>query len=341
MKNKRAMLAGGLGALGLWRLLERVARRPGLVVLCYHRLGEPGADPFYDPLVSATPEGFRAQVRLLRDAFPILHLDELVASGALVVPDRPAALITFDDGTRDHLDVAVPILRELGVPAAFFLATGLVGGSRLAWWDRVAHAVKTSPADRLRIEQPEPIDLALGGIGAGRSAAVAAVVAAFGRSARPDDPEALAHLEARAGVAPDGPALARRLFLSWDDARRLAAAGMAVGAHTRTHPRLADLPEADQEAELSGSRADLERELGREVRTLAYPYGDARSFDATTARLARAAGYRAAFALTPGVSRPGRCDPFALPRLNVMAADSPALLRARAVLVSARGRSPL
>src|SRR5690348_13155354 len=102
IRNKRDLLARGLRGAGLLRLLERVARRPGLVVLAYHRIGEPSTSPFYGPIYSAGPGDFRAQVAHLRDHFRLIGLDEAVAladDGFRVA--EPTALITFDDGYRD------------------------------------------------------------------------------------------------------------------------------------------------------------------------------------------------------------------------------------------------
>ena len=79
--NKREFLARAFERLGVLRLLERtiVRRRPGLVVLTYHRIAEPGVDLFYDPVISATPESFRHQVEWLCNRVRLLTLDELVA----------------------------------------------------------------------------------------------------------------------------------------------------------------------------------------------------------------------------------------------------------------------
>ena len=68
MRNKREFLARAFGRLGVLGLLEWAvaATRPGLVVLTYHRIAGTGADPFYDPVISATPESFCAQVERLR-----------------------------------------------------------------------------------------------------------------------------------------------------------------------------------------------------------------------------------------------------------------------------------
>lgn len=334
--HKRAFLAQRLRDLGLLRLLERFARRPGLVVLCYHRIGEPSKEPFYGPLLSATPEAFRDQVRLLRDRFHLARLEEVQAAieGMALRLDEPTALITFDDGYRDNVDLALPILRELGAPATFFLTMDFVGKGRLPWWDHVAYVIKNSPRERLVLDHPEPLEADRDGD------ALANVIAAYLRAEHPENPALLVHLEERAGSRPPDDA-GRRLFFDWDDARSLAASGMSIGAHTVSHRRLARLTDSEQADELARSRRILERELGREVSALAYPYGDAGAFDATTTRLAIASGYRLAFALRPGLIRPGPIDPLDIPRFHVTAEDSPALLRARLALTGTFGKSIL
>lgn len=62
-------------------------------------------------------------------------------------------------------------------------------------------------------------------------------------------------------------------LLDWDELGRLAAAGVSLGAHTRTHPRLELLSAGDAEREIVESRGRLVRELGIEATTFAYPYG--------------------------------------------------------------------
>ena len=59
--NKREFLARAFGKLGVLDLLEQTIarRRPGLVVLTYHRIAEPEIDMFYSPVISATPESLR------------------------------------------------------------------------------------------------------------------------------------------------------------------------------------------------------------------------------------------------------------------------------------------
>lgn len=64
-----------------------------------------------------------------------------------------------------------------------------------------------------------------------------------------------------------------RLRLNTHQLRQMAASGMEIGAHTRTHVRLPELDVAKIEEEVSGSKKDLEDLLSLPVTSFAYPYG--------------------------------------------------------------------
>ena len=99
--------------------------------------------------------------------------------------------------------------------------------------------------------------------------------------------------------------------MDWESLAALAERGVEIGSHTRTHPHLTALSDADVCTELHGSRERLEDMLGVPCRFLAFPYGD---HDARIRAVARASGYQGAFAL-PGRERPR--DDFAFPRVGV------------------------
>lgn len=347
MQNKRELLARLSGRLGLLRVLERLgASRPGLVVFTYHRIAEPGSDPYYDPVISATPEAFRAQVEAIARRLRVLTLDEAVDRLATPGPWRePAALITFDDGYRDNFEVAAPILRGLGVPATFFLPTAFLDAPRLPWWDRVACVLKQTRVRRL--ELPRGVDgdgrppLAIDLDAMPRSEAIRRVIDAFLEETIPDGPWFLDRMAERAEVAIDDEAMGRALFTDWGQVRERTGgdSGLSVGSHGHSHRKLAGLDAESQRRELAGSRQILRERLGREIAALAYPYGWPGAFTAETKRIAAEAGYRVAFAAIEGFNRPGSVDPFEVRRLNVGGGDSAVLLRARAALQGAIGRS--
>src|SRR5262249_49804876 len=127
--NKREFVAKVLGNLGVLRALERTARswKPGLTVLTYHRIAEPETNAIYDPVISATPDSFRAQIDWLPSHTHVLTLDSLidrVQTNSLW--QEPTSLVTFDDGYRDNFDVALPILAERNMPATFFISTAFL-----------------------------------------------------------------------------------------------------------------------------------------------------------------------------------------------------------------------
>jgi peptidoglycan/xylan/chitin deacetylase (PgdA/CDA1 family) len=88
-------------------------------------------------------------------------------------------------------------------------------------------------------------------------------------------------------------------YMTWRQLRELAASPLiTIGAHTRTHRPLAQLTRAQSWAELAGSKADLQEQLGIAVRHLAYPYG---SYSAKTIELANDLGYQTAVTTHEGM----------------------------------------
>jgi peptidoglycan/xylan/chitin deacetylase (PgdA/CDA1 family) len=80
------------------------------------------------------------------------------------------------------------------------------------------------------------------------------------------------------------------------------AAGMEVGAHSRTHPRLTKCTDDELRTELTGGKSDLESLIGMPVTQFCYPYGD---LDDRVANAALSAGYSAATTVNRGRARPG------------------------------------
>ncbi|CAN5689016.1 N/A [soil metagenome] len=337
-RNKRAAIARGMIGSGLLGLLERWARRPSLVVVCYHRIGNPALDPFYRPVFSATPEHFRAQVQYLRDRFRLLRLDEvipLVESGLDL--KEPTALITFDDGYQDNFEVALPILNELKAAATFFLPADFLRSPRLFWWDRVAYVIHQTPLKSVTLDLPQPLHFDFST--SDRDAVIFEIVHAFLQEDLAGEKTFLAHLEERAEVDVLEKSLGGNLFMGFEAARILLKSGMDIGSHSLTHPKLARLPEDVQYRELVDSKSLLEQELGCPIEAIAYPFGGLDAFTNQTKRLARSAGYRLGFAFLGGTNRTGHVDAMALKRINVGFADSPELLRARLTLCASAGSS--
>lgn len=123
------------------------------VVLMLHRVLAQNADaalPHNNPLCL----GQRAFVRLLR--FLQRHFSIVTLEQALEQHDGPPRLaLTFDDGWKDNVLYAFPVLQRKGIPASIFLSTGYIGQPRGFWWESIGDRFWQEPAgvDNIRLQQ--------------------------------------------------------------------------------------------------------------------------------------------------------------------------------------------
>ncbi|MBI2392722.1 MAG: polysaccharide deacetylase family protein [Deltaproteobacteria bacterium] len=306
---------------------------PWLTVLTYHRVRDAIDDRFDDGVTDATGAELDAHVGALARDFTFVGIDDLLRWIAGAPLPKSPLLITFDDGYRECVDVALPILQRHGARAVFFLATHYVEQRRVFWWDRAAFLVKNAAVSRARLREPAALDLDLAD---GREASLRAVLRVI-----KDRPgldlerflEALADACRVSWSSARERSFADELVMTWSDARALVAAGMDVQSHTRTHRVLQTVPDAELASELEGSRLDLERALGVPIRALAYPTGRPIRDRPAIEAAVRAAGYRLAFVNDGGVTlRWPRANPLGLRRIPMRQGLSSARLQALVAL---------
>ena len=251
---------------------------------------------------------FDQVMRWLAAEFRVLSLDELlrrVREG--LVPDaRGEVALTFDDGLRNHVEQAYPILENLGLPATFFVCPGLIESRRWLWNHEARARLRRLGADQILV-----LTQTLQSDGGGVEGIVAWMKAL--------NLEQRLAAEARIRDAtPDfAPTASERQaydLLEWDDLKRLDPALITVGSHTVDHPILSTLDDEKIVFELGRSRAWLEEVLGRPVDLFCYPNG---SQDARVRRMVRQT-YRAAVSTTEGRVLPG-VDWHDIPRVSVPA----------------------
>ena len=313
--GKRELLARGLLWSGASFLLSRLPARDSLLILNYHRIGNPDDDLFDPGVFDATADQFNNQLSYLKRHVSLVTLEEALAfvDGTLKEKaSRCRVLITFDDGYLDNYDIAYPILRSHGVQGVFFLVTSIVGSCHVPWWDHIAYLMKTARRRRFSLRYPGDLVVAIDENGLTES--LRAVLSSF---KRPDnsDPSRFIRELAEETKAEDLPGTLRR-FLNWDEAREMARGGMAIGSHTHSHSVLSQLEPDQQCEELSNPRRILKEQLGVEADALAYPVGGRASFTQQTQQLARDAGYRAAFSFYGGTNLPGTTSPYDVARIG-------------------------
>jgi peptidoglycan/xylan/chitin deacetylase (PgdA/CDA1 family) len=250
------------------RVVRALARVRGhRLVLVYHRLGPP-APPGCEVVPAVPVDVFRAQLRALCEVVDLVTIDEVLAppSGD---QKRPAVALTFDDDLPSHVEHALPVLREVGVPAAFFLSGRVLHGLGSYWFQQL---------EALLIAYGERRTAALLRVPEAR---VGSLAQTCERSVD------LRHRVSQLAAGMSPPAILER-----DAIAAFVAAGMTVGFHTVDHDVLPDLDDQALENAVLRGREDLAAAAGAAVRYFAYPHGKA---DTRSASTVRRAGFSAAF----------------------------------------------
>lgn len=106
---------------------------------------------------------------------------------------------------------------------------------------------------------------------------------------------------------------ARKPIMDADQLRTWSAAGMEVGAHTRTHPHMTKCDDAELAHEAAGSKVELESLAQSPVTQFCYPYG---ALDQRVVQAVKTAGFEAATTTVRGSAIPGQ-DLYTLPRIKM------------------------
>jgi peptidoglycan/xylan/chitin deacetylase (PgdA/CDA1 family) len=299
--------------------------RPNLLrVLTYHRVGRPEEHPFLDPRqISATPDVFEQQMHFLVGNYNVVHIEQIadaVVSGTRLPPK--AVAITFDDAYCDVQQYAWPILKKYRLPATIFVPTAYPDQpGRSFWWDRLYYAFNTttrselseSPLGRLSLKTPQERT---------RS-----------RKRLQDHIKTLPHdvmmkiidhtceqlLNGRDKEQPNA-------VIGWDDLRRLAKEGLALGSHTQTHPILTQIPLEQVRQEVRGALQDLRREIGNVLPVFAYPNGNN---NVAILDVMKEEGYTLAFTAEGGFNNLNLRHPFEIHRTNITRRTNPRIFRLR------------
>ena len=225
--------------LALRRLANTIRREP-FTILMFHSVGRSRAADFLPAALDCDPAFFRSVLKLLRRQATVLPYRELMAAIRENRVPKRAVAITFDDGFRETLTVAWPMLKEFGLPAILFVPVDVLAANELL------------PVHKLYYNQLLNGDMAPSPVSPERGPYMAKLLREHNVTAPP---------------------LGRELYLTWDELYRLRDEGMEIGAHTVSHAWLNGLPEDEQRREVVECRRILEQRLGQPVEFFAYPYG--------------------------------------------------------------------
>ena len=336
----KAAIAHVLYALGLLQLLQSITMRRKAVVLMYHRVlsADERSQTASHPAMVVDRDTFAAHMEVLKRRFVVLSLDQFADCIARGVPfPDSSCLITFDDGWRDNLTNALPVLRRHGLPALIFLPVNYIGQRRLFWREMLTHLLVGAVMDVREEPSRRPRLAAL--LAPARLAHLLdltetdprpAVIQALG--VQPIAGEEVERLTAALAVeldlsveklkSPDA-------FVDWNEVDEMARQEIAFGGHGAEHRLLTRIEPELADAEIRVSKEVMASRQPPETLAFSYPNG---LWSPEIADKVRSAGYRLAFTTREGFVSSAD-DPFTLKRLNVHedVTKTPAMFLARLV----------
>lgn len=320
-KIKTAMTKAALSGLyhsGAHRLLAPYTQGAGVIFLLHQVLPESAEPQPFAPnrgLVS-TPDFLDAMLDQVESAgMDVVSLDEVVRR-LREKDERRFACFTFDDAYRDNLEYAYPIFKRRSLPMMLYVPSDYPDGNGDLWWLALEQVVARTP-DAIELNRD-------GTLWRLPTATVAEKYRAFRQVywwLRAVDEgtqrQVVRELADRYGV--DMAADCRKLIMSWDEIRSLAADPLVtIGAHTKAHFNVAKLSRAQARDELMGGADKIARELGKRPVHFAYPYGGADAAGKREFALARECGFETGVTTQKGMLFPAHeAHLTALPRVSV------------------------
>ncbi len=319
MDARRQILLAGLeaiGASGLDRVAPRFVSGVGAILVFHHvRPARPCA---FQPNrnLEITPEFLEELIEGIRDTgTEIVSLDE--AYRRLTEEDfsQRFVVLTFDDGYRDNLEFAYPVLKRQGAPFTIFVASRFADGTGDLWWVTLERTIAASRHLSTEIDGT-PYDFELTDAAA-REHAFSTLYWAL--RALPDEIEMRGHIRRMANAADiETETTCRDFCMDWGEIADLASDPLVtVGTHTASHIMLA-------KASLTRARADIERGiarteamLGQRPEHFCYPVGDRTSAGVREFEMTAELGLKTALTTRRGVLHPQHCNHMtALPRIS-------------------------
>ncbi len=304
-----------LHVTGMHRLSTPVFGGLG-AILMFHRVRPPRDDAFQpNAFLEVTPEFLEQTIRAVRQrGIEIVSIDEACDRIRAGASEPRFAVLTFDDGYRDNLEYAVPILEREKAPFTIYVTTDFAEGTGKLWWIALEEVIAAND------EVVVPVagrDVTVDGRTAEAKAAAYGTIVRLLRSSETGTRDLAVSLAER--YAFDFAGQGRDTCMTWAELTSVSESDLCtLGAHTVTHPSLARLSD---EAALREMREGAERmadKLGSPPRHFAYPHGGPADAGGREFKAAADLGFVSAVTTRHGVIYPDHSAHMtALPRISV------------------------
>ena len=301
---------------------------PQLHVVMYHYVRDLPRTRF-PQIKGLLTDRFRSQVQDLRDRFEMASLESCLAFlKGDYTPSQDLCLLTFDDGLKDHFTDVLPILASDNIQGLFFITTACLEEHRVLAVHKNHFLMAELGFTKYRQEFLNELKVLQPDFSIATDTSQAKITYRF------DEPDVAVFKYLLNFQLPDQLRqkildrlferflgreceFAKELYLNWEEARTMQAAGMLIGGHSHNHVALATMGDAGQREDLECSMGLLRKRLATQQNwPFSYPYGNpADSFDDCTVATIRQLDVACAFTTERGTNSPGQ-DLFRLHRID-------------------------
>lgn len=218
--------------------------------------------------------------------------------------------LTFDDGYKNNLELAVPLLEKYNIPATMFITSNGMIGNLDYEWGALEYYLSVSDSitiDMLNLKTKSLLQ---------KRQAYQKIAQACLADYQVWKPKLLNFFKKESMNLND---LSQNAFLDRDGVKQLARSPMVdIGGHTVSHPMLSKLSESEALHEMQKNKTDLEKLLDREIFSFAYPYGGTPACAEREFKFASQIGYKVAVTTRAGAIFNDHKDyVHALPRFGI------------------------
>jgi peptidoglycan/xylan/chitin deacetylase (PgdA/CDA1 family) len=318
--RRKQVIRAGLETLyfsGMHHLARQFLSGAG-AILTFHRVRPALTVPFQpNRSLEITPVFLEQLITSLRAAdVDLVSMDEVYRRLVGGDSGRRFVALTFDDGYRDNLEYAWPILKRHQVPFTLYVPSAFPEGKGEMWWIVVEEAIARNAEIEVTLDG---VDHVFDCVTPEAKAQTFDTIYEWlrGRETWAELCDAVREIALGYGI--DQERLCRGACLGWNELAVLAADPLTtIGAHTVTHPILSKQNEAEARAEMADGARVLAEKLGRTPIHFAYPVGTTDAAAAREFKLATELGFKTGVTTRAGVLFPDHARHLtALPRISV------------------------
>lgn len=274
----------------------------------FHRVS-PDRDYLWDPM---SAELFDKCIKYISSNYKVITIESLV-DFSLLDSKINYATISFDDGYKDNIIYALPILEKYKVKASFYVVTDCIDKNIPTWTHILEYTFQNTKKSNINLQYvflPEYLRVDKLNSVKERLEYVIKLKPFIKTINHENRTLILNHISEHFNDVK-----LPELMMDWQDLNKLISNGHQIGSHTVSHCMLGTISDSNlQEKELLDSANIIFQKLRVFPTTISYPVG---SYNATTIQISKRVGYKIGLAVKQDVYTPDKCDLFEIPRIEL------------------------